>query len=78
MVENFNSASKDLFYGKAGELTGDDRENVDVSAFALHLVAATITYLNTLLIQIILKNPPGGGGSAAPTGVACRRCSGHA
>jgi hypothetical protein len=39
-VENFNSASKDLFYGKAGDLTGDDRENVEVSALALHLIAA--------------------------------------
>lgn len=57
VVENFNSASKDLFYGKAGDLTGDDRENVEVSALALHLVAATITYLNTHLIQTILADP---------------------
>ncbi len=57
VVENFNSASKDLFYGKAGDLTGDDRENVEVSALALHLVAAAIAYLNTHLIQIVLRDP---------------------
>ncbi|MFF4624679.1 Tn3 family transposase [Nonomuraea jabiensis] len=36
VVENFNSASKDLFYGRVGDLTGDDRESVEVSAPALH------------------------------------------
>ncbi|MGW4476253.1 Tn3 family transposase [Nonomuraea sp. NPDC004354] len=40
VVENWNSANKDLFYGKAGDLTGDDRESVEVSALALHLVQA--------------------------------------
>jgi TnpA family transposase len=39
VVEIFNSASKDLFYGKAGDLTGDDREHAE-AALALHLVAA--------------------------------------
>ena len=57
VVENFNSASKDIFYGKAGDLTGDDREHAEVSALALHLIAATITYLNTVMIQIVLRDP---------------------
>ncbi|RBQ18478.1 hypothetical protein DP939_18375 [Spongiactinospora rosea] len=58
VVENWNSANKDIFYGKAGDLTGDDREHVEVSALALHLVQATIGYLNTHLIQIILHDDP--------------------
>ncbi|MFI6456992.1 Tn3 family transposase [Streptosporangium amethystogenes] len=57
VVENFNSASKDLFYGKAGDLTGDDREHAEVSALALHLVAAAIAYLNTHLIQMVVRDP---------------------
>lgn len=57
MVENGNSASKDIFYGKAGELTGEDREHVEVSALALHLLAATIAYLNTHLVQIVVRDP---------------------
>ncbi|MFD1540541.1 hypothetical protein [Nonomuraea guangzhouensis] len=32
MVENFSSTSKDLFFGKAGDLTGDGREHAEVSA----------------------------------------------
>ncbi|WP_349498043.1 Tn3 family transposase [Actinoallomurus iriomotensis] len=57
VVENFNSASKDIFYGKAGDLTGDDREHLEVSALALHLITAAITYLNTVMIQIVLRDP---------------------
>jgi hypothetical protein len=57
-MENWNSANKDIFYGKAGDLTGDDREHVEVSALALHLIQATIAYLNTHLIQIILREDP--------------------
>jgi hypothetical protein len=30
VVKNRNSANKDIFYGKAGDLTGDDREHVEV------------------------------------------------
>lgn len=41
---------------KAGDLTGDDRESVEVSALALHLVKASITYLNTILIQTVLRD----------------------
>jgi TnpA family transposase len=57
VVENWNSANKDIFYGKAGDLTGDDKEHVEVSALALHLVQAAIAYLNTVMIQIVLRDP---------------------
>ena len=57
VVENFHSAGKDIFYGKAGDLTGGDREHVEVSALALHLVQAAIAYLNTQMIQIVLRDP---------------------
>lgn len=57
VVENWNSASKDIFYGKAGELTGDDKEHVEVSALALHLTQAAIAYLNTVMIQVVLADP---------------------
>jgi TnpA family transposase len=57
VVENWNSANKDIFYGKAGDLAGDDREHVEVSALALHLVQAAIVYLNTRMVQIVLAEP---------------------
>ncbi|MGN9845938.1 Tn3 family transposase [Nonomuraea sp. H19] len=57
VVESWNAASKEIFYGKAGDLTGDDREHAEVSALALHLIAATIAYLNTVMVQIVLHDP---------------------
>ena len=57
VVENWNSANKDIFYGKAGDLTGDDKEHAEVSALALHLTQAAIGYLNTIMIQIVLRDP---------------------
>ncbi|MFE3455590.1 transposase [Nonomuraea sp. NPDC059194] len=57
VVENWNSANKDIFYGKAGDLTGDDKEHVEVSALSLHLVQAAIVYLNTRMVQAVLSEP---------------------
>jgi TnpA family transposase len=57
VVENWNSANKDIFYGKAGDLTGDDKEHVEVSALALHLVQAAIVYLNTRMVQLVVAEP---------------------
>jgi len=47
VVENWNSGNTDLHYGKSGDLTGPDREHVEVSMLAL----------NTALLQIILTEP---------------------
>ncbi|GGS69414.1 hypothetical protein ACFFV7_17175 [Nonomuraea spiralis] len=49
-----SSANKVIFYGRAG----DDREHVEVSALALHLIQATIACLDTHLIQIVLRDAP--------------------
>lgn len=35
VVENWNSANKDLFYGKDGDLAGADKESQEVSMLAL-------------------------------------------
>lgn len=35
VVENWNSANKDLFYGKDGDLAGQDKESQEVSMLAL-------------------------------------------
>ncbi|MGH3098411.1 MAG: Tn3 family transposase [Streptosporangiales bacterium] len=57
VVENWNSANTDLFYGKDGVLTGSDRENQEVSMLALHLLQSALVFINTLLVQSILKDP---------------------
>ncbi len=57
VVENWNSANADLFFGKDGELTGSDREHQEVSMLALHLLQSALVHMNTLLVQQVLKDP---------------------
>ena len=57
VVENWNSANTDLFFGKDGELTGSDREHQEVSMLALHLLQSALVHLNTLLVQEVLSDP---------------------
>jgi TnpA family transposase len=55
VVENWNSANHDLFYGKDGDLTGSDKESQEVSMLALHLLQSALVHVNTLLLQEILS-----------------------
>jgi len=57
VVENWNSANTDLFYGKDGVLFGTDRENQEVSMPALHLLQSALVFVNTILVQLVLKDP---------------------
>ncbi|MFE9900940.1 Tn3 family transposase [Streptomyces achromogenes] len=57
VVENWNSANKDLFYGKDGDLTGKDKESQEVSMLALHLLQSALVHVNTVLLQQILADP---------------------
>jgi TnpA family transposase len=58
VVENWNSANEVVFYGKDGKLTGPDRETVEVSMLALHLLQSSLVFINTLLLQRVLTDPP--------------------
>lgn len=57
VVENWNSANKDLFYGKDGDLAGADKESQEVSMLALHLIQSALVHVNTLLMQQVLADP---------------------
>jgi TnpA family transposase len=57
VVENWNSANEVVFYGKDGKLTGPDRESVEVSMLALHLLQSCLVLINTLLLQRVLAEP---------------------
>ena len=57
VVENWNGANSDLFYGKDGDLTGDDKEGQEVSMLALHLLQSSLVHVNTLLMQQVLAEP---------------------
>ncbi|MBB5925616.1 Tn3 family transposase [Streptomyces echinatus] len=62
VVENWNCANHDLFYGKSGDLTGSDKESQEVSMLALHLLQSALVHVNTLLLQDI--RPDGVAGRA--------------
>lgn len=56
VVENWNSANSVLFYGKDSELTGADRDDLEVSVLALHLLQSALVYINTLLLQRVIAD----------------------
>ncbi|CAL9654563.1 Tn3 family transposase [Streptomyces sp. enrichment culture] len=56
VVENWNSANKDLFYGKDGDLAGVDKESQEVSMLPLHLLQSALVHVNTLLMQQVLAD----------------------
>ncbi|MBZ6205800.1 transposase [Streptomyces olivaceus] len=57
VVENWNSANRDLFYGKDGDLAGADKESQGASMLALHLLQSALVHVNTLLMQEVLADP---------------------
>ncbi|MFJ4973686.1 Tn3 family transposase [Streptomyces sp. NPDC088755] len=56
VVENWNSANKDLFYGKDGDLAAQDKESQEVSMPALHLLQSALVHVDTLLMQQVLAD----------------------
>ena len=57
VVENWNSANDKIFYGREGTLTGADREHAEVSMLALHLLQSSLVFINTQLLQAVLRDP---------------------
>lgn len=57
VVESWNSTNGFIFYGKAGELATNRQENQEISLLCLHLLQASLVYINTLMIQEILGDP---------------------
>jgi TnpA family transposase len=42
---------------REGVLTGDDREHAEVSMLALHLLQSSLVFINTQLLQAVLRDP---------------------
>ncbi|WP_440072208.1 Tn3 family transposase [Streptosporangium sp. OZ121] len=57
VVENWNSANDKIFYGREGVLTGADREHAEVSMLTLHLLQSALVFINTQLLQAVLRDP---------------------
>ena len=57
VVENWNSANGFIFYGKSGEIATNRLDDQELSVLALHLLQASLVYINTLMLQAILADP---------------------
>jgi TnpA family transposase len=57
VIETWNSGIDFIHYGKNNELTGDDREDLEISMLTMHLLQASLVLVNTLILQQILAEP---------------------
>ena len=57
VVENWNSANSFIFFGKGGEVATNRLEDQKLSVLALHLLQASLVYINTLMLQRVLEEP---------------------
>ncbi len=54
VIEQWNGANDFVFFARRGELASNDRESLETSMLALHLLQNCMVYINTLLLQQIL------------------------
>ena len=55
VVERWNGVNDFIFYGKGGEFASNRLESQELSVLSLHLLQICLVYVNTLMIQKILK-----------------------
>jgi len=57
VVESWNSTNGFIFYGKRGEISTNLKDNQEMALLCLHLLQASMVYINTLMIQQVLEEP---------------------
>ncbi|TIU20753.1 MAG: Tn3 family transposase, partial [Mesorhizobium sp.] len=57
VVENWNSANSFVFFGKGGEIASNRLDEQEISVLALHLLQASLVYVNTRMMQSVLSEP---------------------
>ena len=57
VVENWNSANSFVFFGKGGEIATNRVRDQETAAHALHLLQSSLAYVNTRMVQSVLRNP---------------------
>ena len=56
-IERWNATNSFVFFGKGGEISTNRLEEQEVSVLALHLLQICLVYVNTLMIQRVLREP---------------------
>lgn len=57
VVESWNSTNGFIYYGKRGEISTNRKDNQEMGLLSLHLLQASMVYINTLMIQQVLEEP---------------------
>jgi TnpA family transposase len=57
VVETWNSTNGFIHYGKQGEIATNRRDHQEMNLLCLHLLQASMVYINTLMIQQVLNEP---------------------
>ena len=57
MVENWNSATNFIHYGRHGEFSTNKWEDQELAMLALHLLQIALVFIQTLMIQEVLTEP---------------------
>ncbi|MEW6690381.1 MAG: Tn3 family transposase [Pseudomonadota bacterium] len=57
VVETWNGANGFVFFGKGGEMATNRVEDQEIAALALHLLQASLVYVNTRMMQSVLVEP---------------------
>jgi TnpA family transposase len=55
VIENWNSANGFIFFGRGGEVSSNRRDDQELSLLCLHLLQVSLVYINTLMVQQVLK-----------------------
>ena len=57
VVERWNGVNDFIFYGRKGEISTNNTEEQELSMLCLHLLQMSLVYINTLMLQTILRTP---------------------
>ncbi len=57
VVERWNGVNDFIFYGRKGEISTNNPEGQELSMLCLHLLQMSLVYINTLMLQTILRTP---------------------
>jgi TnpA family transposase len=57
VIENWNSTNDFILYGKGGEISSNRLQAQELTVLSMHLLLASLVYINTLMIQHVLAQP---------------------
>lgn len=57
VVESWNSTNGFIYYGRQGEISTNRKDSQEMGLLCLHLLQASMVYINTLMIQQVLNEP---------------------